>query len=293
MQCWIEGSGIVRAAALIVLVAVLPARADDDAFTVGGVHEDVTAANASAARDQSAGAEGQHKAFDTLMGRIAAGKAPHVNTSQITDLVIGFEVANERTSPVRYVADYTFHFNPNGIRRLLSDNGTARAAYVAPVKPVVVLPVYSEGGRAVLWDDPNPWRDAWAQHRVPAAGRVSDRDSGWRSRRCLHDRRAEGGGGRSGGVEGDRGPLSERRRAGGAGQVPRRAAPLRRDRFALFAEQSGDAVIDAHHCRGEARRGGCGADGARRCRRRRAGGPIVEVGEYARCQRRRHDRRGA
>ncbi|MGH7053639.1 MAG: DUF2066 domain-containing protein, partial [Stellaceae bacterium] len=28
----------------------------------------------------------------------------------------------------------------------------------------VVLPVYEDGARAVLWNDPNPWRDAWSQH---------------------------------------------------------------------------------------------------------------------------------
>jgi len=40
-------------------------------------------------------------------------------------------------------------------------------AVEVPSKPVVVLPVLQTGARAVLWDDPNPWRDAWAD----AAGR--------------------------------------------------------------------------------------------------------------------------
>ncbi len=150
------------AALALLLAASLSARADDDAFTVGGVHEDVTAANALAAKDQ-AQAEGQAKAFAVLMDRIAAGKAPHLNAAQITDLVVGFEVANERSSTVRYTADYTFHFNPAAVRRLLADASVAVVA--APTaKPVVVLPVFVSGGRAVLWDDPNPWRDAWAQH---------------------------------------------------------------------------------------------------------------------------------
>jgi len=147
-------------AALALLVAVsLPARADDS-FTVSGVHEDVTAASALAARDQ-AQAAGQAKAFAVLMDRVAAGKAPHLGAAEITDLVIGFEVANERTSTVRYTADYTFHFNPAAVRRLLEGGPVATAA--APQKPVVVLPVFVVGGRAVLWDDPNPWRDAWAE----------------------------------------------------------------------------------------------------------------------------------
>jgi hypothetical protein len=150
-------------AALALLVAVsLPARADDDTFTVSGVHEDITAANALAARDQ-AQADGQAKAFAVLMDRVAGGKVPHLSASEITDLVIGFEVANERTSTVRYTADYTFHFNPVAVRRLLEGSSVAIVASPSE-KPVVVLPVFISGGRAVLWDDPNPWRDAWGEN---------------------------------------------------------------------------------------------------------------------------------
>jgi hypothetical protein len=151
-----------RAALALLVAASLPARADDDTFTVSGVHEDITAANALAARDQ-AQAEGQAKAFAELMDRVAAGKAPHLSAAEITDLVIGFEVANERTSTVRYAADYTFHFNPAAIRRLL-DSSSIAITEAPSEKPVVVLPVFISGDRAVLWDDPNPWRDAWGEN---------------------------------------------------------------------------------------------------------------------------------
>lgn len=158
---------IACAAALAALLLALssPARADDDAFTISGVHEDVTAASALAAKDR-AQADGQAKAFAQLMDRLAPGKAPHLTSAQITDLVIGFEVANERSSTVRYTADYTFHFNPAATRRMLEANGiTAVTAPPVQEKPVVVLPVFVDSsGRAQLWDDPNPWRDAWAQH---------------------------------------------------------------------------------------------------------------------------------
>ncbi len=151
-----------RAALALLVATSLPARAEDDTFTVSGVHEDVTAANALAARDQ-AQAAGQAKAFAALMDRVAGGKVPHLSASEITDLVIGFEVANERTSTVRYAADYTFHFNPAAVRRLLE--GSSVAIIAAPSeKPVVVLPVFISGDRAVLWDDPNPWRDAWGEN---------------------------------------------------------------------------------------------------------------------------------
>jgi Uncharacterized protein conserved in bacteria (DUF2066) len=146
-------------AALLLLLAVPLGMADDD-FTVSNVHEDVTAASALAARDQAL-AQGQQQAFQTLMARLAPGSPPRVTPDQLTDLIASFEVANERTSSVRYVADYTFHFKPNAVRQLLQQAGTS---YAAPVRPVVVLPVFRSGGETVLWDDPNPWRDAWADH---------------------------------------------------------------------------------------------------------------------------------
>ncbi|MGH6989486.1 MAG: DUF2066 domain-containing protein [Stellaceae bacterium] len=150
----------VGCVAIILLLALPRAMADDD-FTVSGVHEDITAANALAARDQAL-AEGREQAFDMLMARLAPGAPPpHLSSDQLTDLVASFEVANEKSSDVRYVVDYTFHFKPASVRQLLNQLGTS---YVTPAQPVVVLPVYEAGGQKVLWDDPNPWRDAWANH---------------------------------------------------------------------------------------------------------------------------------
>jgi hypothetical protein len=103
-----------------------------------------------------------------LMARLEPGTPPQITPDQLTDLIASFEVANERTSTVRYVADYTFHFKPNAVRQLLQGAGTT---YVEPAKPIVVLPVWHGGGQAVLWDDPNPWRDAWANH-APGQGAV-------------------------------------------------------------------------------------------------------------------------
>ena len=37
----------------------------------------------------------------------------------------------------------------------------------------MVIPVYQSGATAVLWDDPNPWRDAWAQRPPAASGAPS------------------------------------------------------------------------------------------------------------------------
>jgi len=139
-----------------------------DVFTIAPVRVDVTAASASAARDQAL-IEGERRALQMLIERLtlAAGRArlPQTNNAQLSDLVQGFEVANERRSGVRYIADYTFHFRPDSVRQLLSQAGIAFAE--TPSKPLVVLAVLLDGDRPALWDDPNPWRDAWARAKLP------------------------------------------------------------------------------------------------------------------------------
>lgn len=139
-----------------------------DAFTIAPVPVDVTAANANAARDQAL-AEGQKRAFQMLIQRLTLpsgrNRVPQPNTAQLNDLVQDFEVTRERRSGVRYIAEYNFRFRPDLVRQLLTGAGVAFAD--TPSKPLVVLAVLQEGGRPALWDDPNPWRDAWARAKLP------------------------------------------------------------------------------------------------------------------------------
>src|SRR5580704_3917352 len=153
---------------LCAFSAPAPAQSRFDVFTIAPVRVDVTAASASTARDQAL-IEGERRGLQMLIERLtlAAGRSrlPQPNNAQLSDLVQGFEVANERRSGVRYIADYTFHFRADSVRQLLSQAGIAFAE--TPSKPLVVLAVLLDGERAVLWDDPNPWRDAWARAKLP------------------------------------------------------------------------------------------------------------------------------
>jgi hypothetical protein len=154
------------------------------------VRVDATADSAAAARDL-ARIDGQRKALavviDHLSGSPDNAKLPKLDDKAITDMVESFEVANERMSAVRYIADYTFHFRPSKVRRLVhvvdnaaaeTSNKPASDAVSKPAvpesvpKPIVVLPVYQDGGRIVLWDDPNPWREAWGQRSPELSGVV-------------------------------------------------------------------------------------------------------------------------
>ena len=121
-----------------------------------------------AASRELARIDGQRRALAAVAERTRA-KVPKLDDKAITDLVLSFEVANERMSAVRYIADYTFHFRPDETRKVLGNPGpgVSAAATEESGKPVVVIPVYQSAGPAKLWDDPNPWRQAWEQQ--PAA----------------------------------------------------------------------------------------------------------------------------
>jgi hypothetical protein len=194
---------LMSACALLLLGAVAmragpaPAQESDEAYSAT-VKVDATADSAGAAREM-ARIDGQRRALAAVIERLSGAsepaKPPKLDDKAITDMVVSFEVANEHMSAVRYVADYTFHFRPSKVRRLvrvaetppadsgskstpdktLGDRSGADSGGKSPAegasKPsvesgnraMVVLPVYKDGSTLVLWDDPNAWRMAWLQ----------------------------------------------------------------------------------------------------------------------------------
>jgi hypothetical protein len=169
-------SGIPRRARDILVLlaaialAVLPpgaARASDpEVFTVRGVTVDATAGSAIEAREQALAA-GQAAALGRLFTRLTLAsdrqKLPVLGIDRINDLVKDFEVSDEKTSAVRYLASLTVRFKPDIVRTFLREQGTGFAE--SPSKPLLVLPVMEVAGALALWDDPNPWREAW--NRLP------------------------------------------------------------------------------------------------------------------------------
>ena len=131
------------------------------------VHVDVTASSAIAARD-SARADGQRHAYILMLSRLTrandSSRLPPPNDAALNDLVQGFEVANERRSSVRYIADYAYHFRPDGIRAVLRQAQIPFAE--AASRPLLVLPVLENGATPALWDN-NPWRTAWNAASFP------------------------------------------------------------------------------------------------------------------------------
>ncbi len=133
-----------------------------DVYTVTGVPVDATADNAQQARERAVTA-GQLRAARLLLERLALRadhpRLPTIDAKALPDLVSGFQVANERNSAVRYLADLTVSFKPEAVRRLMQQAAIPIAE--TPSQPVLVLPVWREGSTVQLFDDRNPWREAW------------------------------------------------------------------------------------------------------------------------------------
>lgn len=187
--------GIARAQTPAPAVPPGPAPGADP-YTVT-VKVDATAENVVKARQQ-ARLDGQRRALqevaNNLAGGSSAGKLPKLSDNQITDMVISFEVANERMTAVRYTADYTYHFRPADVRRVLRiagieanpPNPSAEPSAEPPAagpetppgaapplttaKPVLLLALYQTGSRFALWEDPNPWRDVWSAYQAAPGG---------------------------------------------------------------------------------------------------------------------------
>ncbi len=139
------------------------ARASSHVFTVRGIEVDVTAETAAAARE-AAHAQGHVMAFEKLLARLLPrdelNLLRRLEAREILAYVQDFEVADERTSDVRYLASLTFRFKSGPLRELLRTNGLRHAETMS--KPVVVLPIYGVEGEARLWDEANLWLRAWA-----------------------------------------------------------------------------------------------------------------------------------
>ncbi len=138
-----------------------------DVFEVSGVYVDVTAKNVTLAR-QEAMREGEGRAFDILLKRLTM-KAdrdllPWVESSKRAQYIRDFSVSGEKSSSVRYLATYTYHFKADAIRNLLKARGISFAETIS--KPVLILPLFEDGTRLSLWENPNSWRDVWSNQQT-------------------------------------------------------------------------------------------------------------------------------
>ena len=147
----------------VAFAPVRPALAITDVFEVRNVVVDVTDESASSARKKAL-TLASSIAFQRLLERLTLiedrERLPQLDQDEISSFVNSFDVADEKTASKRYLAKLSYKFKRTDVRNLLKDFNLQFAETLS--KPVLVLPVYQAAGTIALWDDPNPWRVAWA-----------------------------------------------------------------------------------------------------------------------------------
>ena len=174
-------------------LAASAAAANPEPMTVSDVVIDKTDTNAVTARDKAI-IEAQRAAFSKLAQKYLSPKAfmeyKLPTDDIIASVVKDFEIKNEQLSSNRYVANFTVRFTDQAANfftagagainnpaasgsensaaapaAVPAENTAAAAGEVADNKngtTVLVLPYYkNSAGQEVLWEDPNPWREAW------------------------------------------------------------------------------------------------------------------------------------
>jgi hypothetical protein len=146
---------------LCLILAFPGASRAADAFAVRAIEVDVTAQTVAAAKEQAL-AEAERVGFRRLLERLTM-PADHARLPSADALQYVRDVAieHERSSAVRYIASLTVRYNPAAVKKLLQG---ANIKYAEPrPRPVVIVPVFRPmgAGRALLWDEGNPWRAAW------------------------------------------------------------------------------------------------------------------------------------
>lgn len=149
--------------AILMPAFYLTAKASD-IFTVKNIRIDKTEKNAVVAQ-KKAMEEATRIAFDILAKRLLS-EIQYASFALPEDQILNsfvsdFEIGDEQLSATRYLADFTFRFDPENVRRFFDGGGNEIEADIGDIPPVLVLPFYQDGMKMTFWQEPNPWKIAW------------------------------------------------------------------------------------------------------------------------------------
>lgn len=167
----VRGRGAPLGALWIVLLAALtlagtPALAQPaDLYTITGVKVQASGPKPDIARAKAV-ADGEAAALARLLRKLTLvedhARLPKPDAEAVRGAVRNFSVESENQLGDKYTASIAYRFDRDAVRAILE--GASVPFLEAASPPLVVLPVWREDGKAALWDDPNPWREAWLRH---------------------------------------------------------------------------------------------------------------------------------
>lgn len=134
-------------------------------YSVTDVNLDVTAVSSVNARD-SAFSDGHKRAlkiiYDRLVLREDIQNLP-INNLVVEELITDFQLSDERVSPTRYRAKLAVTFSQKAVRQHLMKYLVRFAE--SQSDGIIILPVMIHHGKVLLWSEPNPWREIWAERK--------------------------------------------------------------------------------------------------------------------------------
>jgi len=147
--------------AVVSASAVSNGFAADDPYAVSGIKVDATAQSAVVAQTMAINS-GRARAWQTLYRRLTKqqdwGRQPALDDVTLQRLVRSYQSRDQRSSTTRFVANMTYIFNANAVRRILQQ---ANLAYSdATARPVLVIPL------APGWSAQTPWTRTWKNSRL-------------------------------------------------------------------------------------------------------------------------------
>lgn len=151
---------------LLVLFAVCPAAAADNSVYDAEIYVDVTAENASIAREKAMN-EANRKALMTVANRITtssgAAVLSHLNSNQILNFIKEVTVESEKVSDVRYLANLKVTVNADVLKSYLHEKNAPYT--MVSESSVIIIPTFREfqTDAPLLWED-NPWRQSWLEN---------------------------------------------------------------------------------------------------------------------------------
>lgn len=137
----------------------VPPIASSGDFEVSGIHVDVYASSADAAR--TAGWRlAQRLAWKKLWAQTNGGGLG-LSDGQLDQIVSGIEVESEQIGPNRYIADLRVLFDRARAGQILGVTSTAMRS-----PPLLVIPILRQGGTSTVFETINEWQKAWARYHT-------------------------------------------------------------------------------------------------------------------------------
>ena len=160
-------SVIIPCLAALMLALMPMASQASESLVKSQVDVDVTGKDAADAREQAM-IKAHSDALGELLGKFTTPEQvtsilAGMDSGQINALVRGTEVEEEKISANRYRARLQITFDADDISKMIGNNAAGGEAEHVPAAAgsFLIIPAYEEDGVQMLWEEGNPWRNAW------------------------------------------------------------------------------------------------------------------------------------